>query len=177
MNFKTLSYVSIIFFFSSFFIFGSKEEKESSTIVQEVGCRKIYPEANSLRMYDAIMKYSEMYNIPKRFAFGVAYIETRYEGPFHWAYNHKQTSCVGALGPMQIMPSTGKLMWKGKSFTNEELKNNIEFNVQTSMKLLRNLHDKYGDWKIVFGCYNTGRPMVNDYAIRVYNHQINWRLK
>ena len=61
------------------------------------------------------------------------------------------------------------MMWKDKEFTKEELKNDIEFNVETSMKLLRHLHDKYGDWKIVFGCYNTGKSIVNQYAIDVYN--------
>jgi hypothetical protein len=44
------------------------------------------------------------------------------------------------------------------------------------MKVLRKLYNKYGDWKTVFGCYNTGRPCVNGYAVRVYNHQINWNI-
>jgi hypothetical protein len=43
------------------------------------------------------------------------------------------------------------------------------------MKLLRKLYDKYKNWKIVFGCYNTGRPCVNDYAERVYNFKPNIR--
>ena len=42
----------------------------------------------------------------KRYAYGIAYAETRYKGPFHWNYNPAQTSCVGAEGPMQIMLST-----------------------------------------------------------------------
>jgi hypothetical protein len=77
---------------------------------------------------------------------------------------------------MQIMPSTADLVWKSQ-ISKSVLMNNIEFNVHTSMKLLRKLHDRYEDWKIVFGCYNTGRPMVNQYAIDVYNHKPNWKLK
>ena len=122
-----------------------------------------------IEMHNCIEKYSEIYGIPKRYAYGVAWKETRYSGAFHWEYNPGQISCVGAVGPMQVMYSTAKMMWKDKEFTKEELKNDIEFNVETSMKLLRHLHDKYGDWKIVFGCYNTGKSIVNQYAIDVYN--------
>lgn len=122
-----------------------------------------------IEMYNCIEKYSGKYDIPKKYAYGVAFKETRYEGAFHWRYNHKQTSCAGAVGPMQIMYTTARMMWKDREFTKSDLKNNIDFNVETSMKLLRHLHDKYKDWKIVFGCYNTGRPVVNQYAIDVYN--------
>jgi len=122
-----------------------------------------------IEMHNCIEKYSEMYDIPKKYAYGVAFKETRYQGAFHWNYNHKQISCVGAVGPMQVMYSTAKMMWRDKYFTKDDLKTNIDFNVETSMKLLRHLHDRYGDWKIVFGCYNTGRPIVNQYAIDVYN--------
>jgi len=129
----------------------------------------------SIQMYNAIEKYAEQYGIPKRYAYGVAYKETRYEGPFHWSYKHTQISCAGALGPMQIMLPTGRGHWKGETVTAKRLMNDIDFNVHTSMKVLRKLYDKYGDWKIVFGCYNTGRPIVNNYAVDVYNHQIRFK--
>lgn len=127
-----------------------------------------------LKMYESIIKYAELYDIPKKFAFGIAYAETRYNGPFDVKYKHTQKSFAGAIGPMQIMPATAKMVWKGKKISKKELMNNIDLNVHTSMKLLRILHDKYKDWKIVFGCYNTGRPLVNKYAMRVYNHKPSW---
>jgi soluble lytic murein transglycosylase-like protein len=177
MSIKNLSYTTV-FFVLVIFLLSSKENGVLSIpMTSENDPIKTHSQTVSLQMYDAIMKYSEIYDIPKRYAFGIAYAETRYEGPFHWKYNPKQTSCVGALGPMQIMPSTGRSMWKDKTFTNEYLKNDIDFNVHTSMKLLRKLHDQYGNWKLVFGCYNTGRPMINEYAENVYNHKINWKLK
>ena len=126
-----------------------------------------------LQMYYYIEKYSQEYSIPRKYAYGVAYIETRYEGPFDWNYNHAQTSYAGALGPMQIIPATAKLI-NGRSIPNQTLKTDIELNVKTSMKLLRRLKNKYGDWKVVFGCYNTGRPIVNDYAHKVYNFDPVW---
>jgi len=123
----------------------------------------------SIQMAYYIQKYAAEYDIPTNYAFGIAYAETRYEGPYQWTYNPHQVSCAGAVGPMQIMPSTGQYNWKDRTVTREMLLNDIEFNVHTSMKLLRKLYNIYGDWKTVFGCYNTGRPCVNDYAIRVYN--------
>jgi soluble lytic murein transglycosylase-like protein len=128
--------------------------------------------APCLRMFNSIEKYSRMYNIPRDYAYGIAYAETRYEGPFHWKYKHTQTSSAGALGPMQLMYPTAKGLFPKKKFSREELMENIDFNVHCSMKLLRNMYDRYGDWKIVFGCYNTGRPMINDYAVNVYNFKL-----
>lgn len=122
-----------------------------------------------LQMYNYIGKYASKYNIPLNYAYGIAYKETRYCGPFHWEYNHKQGSNAGALGAMQVMPSTAQMMWKGTDVkvTDKKIMNDIEFNVETSMKLCRRLYDKYHDWKIVFGCYNTGQVLVNQYAIDV----------
>lgn len=117
----------------------------------------------SLKMYYLLEKYSNEYSIPKYIAYNVAYLETGYKGPFHWSYNPHQVSFAGALGPMQIMPKTGEWLTDGKS-TKQSLKMDIELNINLSMKLLRWLHDKYGDWAIVCGYYNTGYPMVNDYA-------------
>lgn len=121
-----------------------------------------------IEMFMSIEKNAKQYGIPMRYALGIAYAETRYNGPFHWEYNPEQQSGAGALGPMQIMPSTANLMWKEK-VSKDKLLTDIDFNVETSMKLLSVLHLKYKDWKVVFGAYNTGHPIVNEYAERVYN--------
>ena len=117
----------------------------------------------SIQMYEYIEKYSDEYNIPKYVAYNVAYKETTYRGPFDWRYNPSRISCAGALGPMQIMPSTSD--WINKvDYPNQRIMNDIKLNIETSMKLLRKLHNKYGNWNVVCGCYNTGRPIVNDYG-------------
>jgi soluble lytic murein transglycosylase-like protein len=128
----------------------------------------------SIQMYFAIKKYAKEYNIPEEYGFGIAFVETGYKGPLHFDYDHKQTSSAGALGPMQVMPNTAKLI-NGTKPTNEKLKSDIDYNVKTSMKLLRHLKDKYGDWLIVFGCYNTGKPIINSYARKVFNKQYSWK--
>ena len=55
-----------------------------------------------VQMYYYIKKYSKQYNIPTKYAFSVAYIESLYRGPCDKNYKHNVTSCCGALGPMQI---------------------------------------------------------------------------
>ena len=145
------------------------ESSELKKEKQEVNMGSVDIDAPTpLKMFNSIEKYSTMYKIPLKYALGVAYAETRYSGPFHWKYNPHQTSCVGALGPMQIMPSTANSVWE-KEIPKSVLASNIDLNVETSMRVLRRLYDRYGNWKLVFGCYNTGRPCVNGYAEKVYN--------
>jgi len=127
-----------------------------------------------LQMYYYIEKYADSFNIPKRFAYGIASHETGYKGPFHWHYNPALTSSAGAVGPMQVMVGTAKLV-NHETVSASKLRNDIEYNVMTSMKLLRKLHNLYGDWQTTFGAYNCGYPCINGYAVQVYNHQINWK--
>lgn len=128
----------------------------------------------SLQMYFCIEKYAEMYNIPKKFAYGIAYAETRYEGPFDWDYDHARTSSAGAVGPMQIMPRYADPYVDEKKWSTNDLKTNIEMNVKASMRILRKLHNTHGNWKLVFGAYNTGKPCINSYAELVYGYKPNW---
>jgi soluble lytic murein transglycosylase-like protein len=84
-----------------------------------------------------------------------------------------QTSPTGAEGPMQILLSTARYLNKDL-VSRERLRTDIEYNIKTSMGYLRRLHNRYKNWPIVFGYYNTGYPRVNDYAIRVTNHKLDW---
>lgn len=122
-----------------------------------------------LRVYHYIELYADSFQIPRQYAYGIAHAETGYKGPLHWKYNHQQTSPAGAVGPMQIMPSTARWINKDKVSVSR-LRTDIEYNVMTSMKLLRYLYDKNGDWQLTFGEYNTGRPCVNSYAKKVYSY-------
>lgn len=165
-SFLTLIIISVISFKLA------ERNKERDTIILEKHIEDTDP--SCLRMYYYIEQYSDSFNIPKKYAFGIANVETSYDGPFDWSYNHKQSSYAGAIGPMQIMPSTAQLINKEK-VSNQKLKNDIEYNVMTSMKLLRHLYNTYGDWGLVFGAYNTGRPIVNKYAKKVLSYEPTWK--
>lgn len=144
------------------------KEVKSSTELNMLDGSPTVPK--SIIMYEMIEKYSDIYNVPKYIAYNVAYRETRYKGPFHWDYVPEQGSYAGALGPMQIMPSTGrsiynKIMGFEDQISNDDLRNNIELNVMLSMKILSRSYERYGNWSIVCGKYNTGKEIVNEYAI------------
>ena len=125
----------------------------------------------SLQMYKLIKQYADTFDIPLRYAFGVAYCETRYAGPFQWRYNPAQTSCSGAEGPMQILLSTARYINRDNVSRNT-LRTDIEYNVRTGLKYLRRLHNIYHRWDLVFGYYNTGYPQVNGYARNVLNYKM-----
>lgn len=167
--------LSIIVLSTSFKIMNGKVEKKPSIKLSELGNSDV-SSPTPLKMYELINHYSDIYEIPKHIAFNVAYLETRYKGPFDWKYKPNQTSCAGAVGPMQIMPSTANFVHKQK-ISKGNLKNDIELNIKTSMKLLHQLYNRYGNWGVVCGYYNTGRPIVNSYAsfcVSNKNYQKNW---
>jgi len=153
----------------SFKLFMSEETLMDIKIYQyskEVGDNKPV----SFDMYEQLEKYSEEYCIPKHILYNVAFLETTYRGPFDFEYRPNRVSPVGAVGPMQIMPSTANFI-NGKKVPVKKLKNDLETNIVISVKLLRRLHDQYKDWAKVCGCYNTGKPIINSYAIFCVNNE------
>jgi soluble lytic murein transglycosylase-like protein len=118
----------------------------------------------SLQMYESLEHWSDSFGIPKHIAYNVAYLETRYQGPFDFDYNHKQTSSAGAQGAMQIITRWAQPYVK-KRVTAKELRNNIDLNVMISMKMLRKWYSIHHDWTLAAGAYNSGQPIRNAYAI------------
>ena len=165
--------ISIVVAIAGFSLFGGATVDDDYRL-EEIGGKPNSP--FSLQVYTSIEKYSKEYGIPKYIAYNIAYLETRYQGPFDWDYNGKLTSSVGAKGPMQVLPSTANYI-SGKSITKKELLHNIDLNIQISMKLLRKLKNQYKEWSLVCGYYNTGHPKVNDYAtfcVSNKDYKKNW---
>ena len=82
-----------------------------------------------LQMYKYIKAYADTFDIPLRFAFGIARVETGYTGPMQWRYQPAQTSCAGAVGPMQVMVATARYINKD-DVTKERLRTDIKYNVE-----------------------------------------------
>lgn len=137
------------------------------------GVMNIQDAPPSIQLYDYLKKYSEQYGVPFNIAYGVAHKETGYDGPFDWKYNPQLTSSAAAYGAMQIQVPTGQSAWKDVKVTKRMLLTDLEFNVETSMRVLSKLKKRFGRWDIALGCYNTGRPLVNSYAIAIINTKIN----
>jgi soluble lytic murein transglycosylase-like protein len=117
----------------------------------------------SVKMAYYIEKYSIEYKIPRNIAYGVPYYETNYRGATDTTYNPKRTSKHNAYGAMQIKLATANGL-SDTLITKKELLNNTELNVILSFKLLKILHNKYGNWKLAVGAYNTGKPIINKYS-------------
>lgn len=170
--FKAIASVSLVFLTTSTIVVDNKKTFTIKPNVEDIG--KV--NQSSMKMYECLEKFSDLYNIPKYIFFNIAYLETRYRGPMDENYKHNLTSRCGALGPMQVMPSTANFICKEK-VNRHKLKNDIELNVEISAKVLRHLHDKYNDWSLVCGYYNTGKPKVNKYAkfcVDNVDYQSNW---
>jgi soluble lytic murein transglycosylase-like protein len=157
----TFVFTTLTIILISFLLIDKNKNKEFSVFEDNLG--KVCSN-NSLKMYESIEKYSNKYNVPKHIAYNVAYLETRYRGPFDFNYNGSLTSSAGAKGPMQILPSTANYI-TGKPIKQSELLDDVDLNIEISMKLLKKLHWMYNDWSLVCGYYNTGYPKVNDYAL------------
>lgn len=157
----TFVFTTLTIILTSFLLITKVKNEEVSVFEDNLG--KVSSN-NSLKMYESIEKYSNKYDIPKHIAYNVAYLETRYRGPFDFNYNGSLTSPTGAKGPMQILPSTANYI-TGKPIKQSDLLHNVELNIEISMKLLKKLHKMYDDWSLVCGYYNTGYPKVNDYAL------------
>ena len=54
--------------------------------------------------------------------------------------------------------------YAGRKVSSDELRTDIELNIDVSCKMLKKLYGMYGRWDLVLGYYNTGHPMVNEYA-------------
>ena len=151
----------------------SEQEKFEMTILQ-LGDSSNSPAC--LQMYNLIERKSEQNNIPKYILYNVAWLETRYCGPFDWDYNPYRTSSAGAQGPMQIITRYAH-KHAGHHVTAKELRTDLELNIDVSCSMLKNLYKTYGRWDIALGYYNTGYPQVNDYAAYgsgTKNYKVKW---
>lgn len=127
----------------------------------------------NFKVYSAVNKYCKIYDIPPHIMFGLLYQETKYKGIYDWNYRPNQISSTGALGPAQILLSTARGLNKD-NVSREKLLNDIDYNIMTSAKFLRRLKDKYNDWGVCLGYYNSGYPKINNYALKIINKEYTW---
>jgi hypothetical protein len=128
-----------------------------------------------VQMYGLLFKYSQKYNVPVGIIYGVAHKESGYQGPLHDAYNPKRTGHL-SYGAMQLKVGTANWVWGTKNVTKKKLLNDLDFNVETSVKLLSMLKQTHGTWGKALGAYNTGRPIVNKYSREILNGQSKFNL-
>lgn len=96
-----------------------------------------------------IDKYSEKYNIDKNLVKAVVKQES--------GFNPRAVSHAGAMGLMQLMPSTAKGLGVRNPFDAEQ-------NIAGGTKYLKNLINKYDSVKLGLAAYNAGSGAVNKYG-------------
>jgi len=107
-------------------------------------------------------KYSEQvsamsfeYNVPEAIIYAVIKTESDFD--------KNAVSSAGAIGLMQIMPSTFEWL------TNDVLKENLPIkalndpnvNIKYGVAMLSRLYKYYGNWETTFAAYNAGMGNVN----------------
>ena len=99
--------------------------------------------------------YAEAYGVPE----GLVYAVIRTESDF----DSGAVSPVGAVGLMQLMPSTFEWLTDDKLF--EHLESGMLYDPETNIKYgtycLSFLYDRYGDWELALAAYNGGLGNVD----------------
>lgn len=102
-----------------------------------------------LKYEDEISAASEEFSVPQEIICAVIYAES--------GFDKDAKSSVGALGLMQIMPSTFSDIQKAlkTEYTNEDLYDPA-VNIRAGTYYLSYLYKQLGDWELVHAAYNAG---------------------
>jgi membrane-bound lytic murein transglycosylase D len=87
----------------------------------------------------------------------------------------RAVSRVGAVGPWQLMPATGRILGLKINSRIDERKNYYK-STRAAARYLKDLHEVYGDWLLVFAAYNGGEGTVNA-AIKQSGSRNFWKLR
>ena len=104
------------------------------------------------KVKDYISASCSRYEIDENLVIAIAYVESKFDA--------NSTSTKGAIGVMQIMPSTAKFIIKKYAIVGLNDLFNAKTNIEIGVMYLKYLFDKYGDEIIVVASYNAGEGNV-----------------
>jgi membrane-bound lytic murein transglycosylase D len=84
------------------------------------------------------------------------------------SFDRSAESPVGAAGLFQLMPDTAKRF--GLSLWPRDQRFQPEPSATASAQYLRQLHDRFGDWRLALAAYNTGEGRVQKLLDRYQTH-------
>ncbi len=142
-------YITIFIFFLSFSIYCQGDFKENISKYHFA----------SIENY--VQEYSFKYGLDPELVKAVIKVESN--------YNPKAVSPKGAIGLMQLLPSTAKLMGVEDPY-------DIEENIYGGCKYLKYLLEEFsGDLKLALAAYNAGKEVVLKYnGIPPFNETVNY---
>lgn len=141
---KTIIFVSIIIISVFMGLFW--------TFMENVITEAMHP----MKYSEYVEKYSEAYAVPQEVIYSVIKCESSFDAA--------AVSDSGAVGLMQIMPSTFEEMCKkmGEDHNVSSLYD-PEVNIKYGTFYLSQLYSKYGVWENVFAAYNAGYGKVDNW--------------
>ena len=99
--------------------------------------------------------YAEKYGVPEELVYAVIRTESDFDSG--------AVSPVGAVGLMQLMPSTFE--WLTDDMLFEHLENGMLYDPETNIRYgtycLSYLYDRYGNWETAIAAYNGGLGIVD----------------
>lgn len=103
--------------------------------------------ADAWTIADAVVRSSKRYDVPMEMILSVIAAES--------AFNKNAISDKGAVGLMQVMPSTGEYIAK-RIRPGEYVLDDIRTNIRFGTWYLKHMHNKYKDWSLAVRAYNCG---------------------
>ena len=104
---------------------------------------------------DFVEQYAAVYDVPVNLVYAVIRTES--------GFDPEAVSSVGAVGLMQMMPSTFR--WLTDDMLGEGLADEMLYDPETNIRYcvyyLRRLYDRYGDWLTACAAYNAGSGRVD----------------
>jgi hypothetical protein len=127
-----------------------------------------------------------LYNIEQRSSSPFMIIDSVFKGyglPVQLKYlavieselNTRAISKVGAAGLWQLMPATARVLGLKINSRHDERKDYYK-STRAAARYLKDLHEEFGDWMLVFAAYNGGEVTVNS-AIKKSGSKNFWTLR
>ncbi len=120
-----------------------------------IGITTFYNIKYPIKYKDYIIKYADKYSLERELVASVINEES--------SYNSKAISKNGAIGLMQILPSTGEYIAKklgDENYSTEKLFDE-ETNIRYGCYYLSYLKEKFSDKKVYLSAYNAGETTVS----------------
>ncbi|HEV3250381.1 MAG TPA: lytic transglycosylase domain-containing protein [Puia sp.] len=114
-------------------------------------------------MIDSVLR---LYGLP---------VQLKYLAVVESELKSKAVSKVGAVGLWQLMPATSRILGLKINSRYDERKNYYK-STRAAARYLKDLHEEFGDWLLVFAAYNGGEGPVYS-AIRKSGSKNFWALQ
>jgi membrane-bound lytic murein transglycosylase D len=137
---------------------------------------KIYIQQNRKNLYSIKQRSSSPFIIIDSVfkCYGLP-VQLKYLAVVESELKTKAVSKVGAVGPWQLMPATARILGLKINSRYDERKNYYK-STRAAARYLKDLHEEFGDWFLVFAAYNGGEGPVYS-AIKRSGSKNFWALQ